>query len=74
MAEATVILAPGKVVNLSVTVNPRHHDMVEEIRRAEAIAGGVIPNKSDVVKQAIEGLAREKLDPERFAQLMGTGS
>lgn len=70
MPDIAVLPAPPKVVNLSVTVNPRHHELVEEIRRARTIAGDVIPNKSDVVKQAIEDLARRELDPERFAQLM----
>lgn len=70
MADVAVLSAPNKVVNLSVTVNPRHHELVEEIRRARAVGGHDIPNKSDIVKQAIEELARQELTTERFDELM----
>lgn len=71
MADA-MVAAPNrdKAVNLSVTVFQRHHELVEEVRRARTLSGAVIPNKSDVVKDAIESLARRELDAERFEKLM----
>lgn len=54
-----------KAQRMSASVYPKHETMVLEI----AIKRRTL-NKSEILQEAIEDLARRELEPERFAQLM----
>ena len=65
--------APEPVRQLSSGIYLKHEALIWALRTSRS-DGFKIPSSSEVVREAIELLARRELTPERFAELTGVES